>query len=197
MKKIVLATHNAGKLKELTDLLSPLICIGQQDLAIPSPEETGHSFIENALLKARHASRLSDKPALADDSGLVVPALGGAPGIYSARYAGLDQSPTEHLHHLLQNMQDFQGQARNAFFYCVIVLMRHAFDPMPFIACGQLHGSIAQSPSGDHGFGYDPIFYLADYQCTLAEVSPALKNTISHRAKALQQLQQQLRDAPL
>ena len=189
MKKIILATSNAGKIAELSALLYPVECIPQGKLGIDDAEETGLSFIENALIKARYASRLSGEPALADDSGLVVPMLNGQPGIYSARFAGSNASDAENIEHLLQKLHLEQTQERHAFFYCAIALITHAKDPTPIIATGTLHGVITDLPSGDQGFGYDPIFYLPSHQCTLAELSSAEKNNISHRARALQQLQ--------
>ena len=185
MKKIILATSNAGKISELQALLSPIECVPQGVLGIDDAEETGLSFIENALLKARHASRLSGEPALADDSGLVVPALNGQPGIYSARYAGVNASDAENIECVLRKLQ--QTEDRRAFFYCAIALVTHAEDPTPIIATGTLHGVITEARAGDKGFGYDPIFYLPSHQCTLAELSSAEKNTISHRARALKQ----------
>ncbi len=187
MKKIILATGNAGKIAELRALLSPIECVPQGMLGIDDAEETGLSFIENALIKARHASRLSGEPALADDSGLVVPALNGQPGIYSARFAGVNASDAENIEHLLGKLRDAQTADRHAFFYCAITLVTHADDPTPIIATGTLHGAITAARAGDKGFGYDPIFYLPSHQCTLAELSSAEKNTISHRARALKQ----------
>lgn len=191
MKTIVLATHNAGKIQELQTLLAPTSCVSQSHFNLASIEETGLSFVENALLKARHASQIqSHQPALADDSGLVVPALNGKPGIYSARYAGPKASDEENIHHLLNQMK--QVKNRQAFFYCVLVLIQHATDPTPVIATGILHGLIAEKPSGTNGFGYDPVFYLPEYQCTLAELSLNKKNQMSHRALALEDLKRQL-----
>lgn len=187
MKKIILATSNAGKMTELQALLSPIECVSQGMLGIDDADETGLSFIENAIIKARHASRLSGEPALADDSGLVVPALNGQPGIYSARFAGVNASDAENISRLLLLLQHTPTEDRNAFFYCAIALVTHAEDPTPMIATGMLHGVITEARIGDKGFGYDPIFYLPSHQCTLAELSSAEKNIISHRARALQQ----------
>lgn len=192
MQEIILATSNKGKLAELQAILSPLRCITQSSLGIDSAEETGLSFVENALLKARHASLLSGKPALADDSGLVVPALQGAPGIYSSRFAGANATDEENILTLLSRMAGLEGTKREAYFYCAIVLVRHAQDPAPLIGCGKFTGQIALKAQGSMGFGYDPIFFLPEKQCTAAELPPDLKNQISHRAKALRQLQQQL-----
>lgn len=194
MKELILASGNSGKLRELQSLLHPIHCIAQTTLHIPSVEETGLSFIENALLKARHASLIAKKPALADDSGLVVPALEGAPGIYSARYAGLEATDKDNLLLLLNNMAHLPSQQRQAYFYCAIALVQHAKDPTPLISTGLVQGHIAMEASGDKGFGYDPIFFLDQYQCTMAQLSDEIKNKISHRAIALAQLKQQIQD---
>lgn len=188
MNEIILASSNPGKLKELNALLHPIYCINQDSLGIISPPETGVTFLENALIKARHASQESSKPALADDSGLVVPFLNGEPGIYSARYAGEHASDTTNCNILLGNLDNTSESQRKAFFYCAIVLVRYPLDPTPLIAFGQINGLITQQAQGKNGFGYDPLFYLTDYGCTMAELAPDVKNTISHRAKALQQL---------
>lgn len=188
MNELVLATSNSGKIKELQELLSPIVCIAQDSFNIPNIEETGLSFIENAILKARNASFYTKKPALADDSGLVVPALNGEPGIYSARYAGVNAKEDDNLLLLLKNMDRLKGTDRNAFFYCAIALVHYAEDPTPIISTGIFHGQIAHKPSGNRGFGYDPLFYIEEYQCTAAELPSAIKNTLSHRAQALNHL---------
>jgi len=188
MKDIILATSNKGKIKELADLLAPIHCIAQTDLGISSADETGLSFIENAIIKARHASLCAGKPALADDSGLVVPALNGKPGIYSARYAGINATDEDNIHLLLEKMSPLESKARAAYFYCAIALVQHEKDPTPMIATGLINGLITTSASGNKGFGYDPVFYIAEYECTAAQLPTAIKNTISHRAKALNQL---------
>lgn len=188
MKEIILATSNSGKIKEFQHLLAPVQCIAQNTLGIPSPEENGLSFIENAIIKARHATLLAHKPALADDSGLVIPALNGEPGIYSSRYAGVDATDKDNIDLLLANMAHLHLEQRQAFFYCAIALVQHATDPTPIIAIGRFDGSISISASGEEGFGYDPIFYVSEYQCTAAQLPATIKNTISHRAKALNQL---------
>lgn len=188
MKEIILATSNKGKIKELSELLSPIHCIVQTALGISNAEENGLSFIENALIKARHASLCAGKPALADDSGLVIPALNGEPGIYSARYAGIDASDQDNINRLLKNMAHLQGTQREGYFYCAIALVEHAKDPTPIIATGLFKGFICEAPSGENGFGYDPIFYVAEYECTAAQLPATIKNSISHRAKALSQL---------
>lgn len=192
MKEIVLATSNAGKIKELQAILSPIHCLPQTILNIPSPEETGLSFVENALIKARHASMQANKPALADDSGLVIPALMGEPGIYSARYAGPNASDEDNIKRLLHNMQSLAPKDRIAYYFCSIALVQHAHDPMPMIASGLLKGEITFNPLGTEGFGYDPVFYVNEFQCTVAQLPATIKNRISHRAKALEQLHHQL-----
>ncbi|KTC82246.1 RdgB/HAM1 family non-canonical purine NTP pyrophosphatase [Legionella cherrii] len=188
MKEIILATSNSGKIKELRDLLAPIECIPQSDLGVTDAIENGLSFIENALIKARHASLHTGKPALADDSGLVVPALNGEPGIYSARYAGDNATDVENIHLLLEKMTHIPSQQREAWFYCAIALVQHANDPTPIIATGLCKGMIHTHAVGDSGFGYDPIFYIPDFQCTVAQLPAKIKNNISHRAQALKQL---------
>lgn len=194
MQTLILATGNKGKIAELQALLAPIDCIPQQQFNISDAEETGLSFIENALIKARHASRISQKPALADDSGLVVNALLGKPGIYSARFAGTHASDVDNIHHLLNQLTGVPSSARQAFFYCALVLVMHADDPTPLIATGTLHGMIDVELRGHQGFGYDPVFYLPEHQCTLAELSAAEKNRISHRATALKKLKAMLEE---
>ena len=196
MQTVILATSNPGKLLELKALLAPLHCLSQQELGIDSADETGLSFIENALIKARHASRIAHQPALADDSGLVVHALNGSPGIYSARYAGIDASNDEHMSLLLHSMREVPDDQRHAYFYCAMAFVKHADDPTPLVVTGKLVGLITKQPLGSHGFGYDPVFYLPQYECTLAELSPDIKNTISHRAEALKQLREKFELLP-
>ncbi len=188
MKSLVLATGNSGKIAELQILLEPIECISQQQFHVSSIEETGLSFVENALLKARHASRISKLPALADDSGLVVQALNGKPGIYSARFAGEHALDDENIVFLLNQLSHVPASERQAFFYCALVLVKHADDPTPLIATGSLHGTINLKPQGNGGFGYDPVFYLPHKQCTLAQLPLDEKNKISHRATALKRL---------
>lgn len=192
MNSLIIATSNLGKLRELNVLLDPIKCIAQSALGIEPVEETQHTFVENALLKARHASQIAKQPALADDSGLVVPALNGAPGIYSARYAGHHASDQDNIQHLLKQLEPIPQSAWLAYFYCAMVLVRHPEDPTPIIACGKINGIITQTQQGTEGFGYDPIFYLNEHQATMAQLAPHLKNQISHRAQALRLLQQQL-----
>lgn len=192
MQEIILATNNQGKIAEFQAILSPIRCLSQSQFDIEPAEETGLSFVENALLKARHVSQKTNKPALADDSGLVVHALGGKPGIYSARYAGVGANDADNIALLLEELKDTPLAERQAFFYCALVLVQHANDPIPIIACGQLEGVIATERSGEYGFGYDPIFYLPSQGCTAAQLPPEVKNTLSHRARALAQLRQKL-----
>ncbi len=185
--KIVLATENEGKLKEIQLFFQdlPVNLCSQKDFNMPSAIENGLSFIENAIIKARHAASYSNLPALADDSGLVVDALHGRPGIYSARFAGSNASSKENIHRLLDEMKS--APARSAHFYCVIAFVRDKDDPAPIIAQGRWDGDILSTPRGEGGFGYDPIFFVKETDCTAAELSPTQKNTLSHRAKALKQ----------
>ena len=191
MKELIIATSNPGKLDEFQAILSPVHCISQSILGIDSAEEIGLSFIENAIIKASHASRLANKPALADDSGLVVLSLHGEPGIYSARYAGMRATDSDNIKKLLQQLQHKHDEERHAYFYCALALVLHADDPIPLLATGKCSGMITSEPQGDLGFGYDPIFFLPDYQCTMAQLPQVIKNTISHRALALKQLRAQ------
>jgi XTP/dITP diphosphohydrolase len=192
MKKILLATHNAGKIKELKALLSPLECLSQEDLGISCAEETGLTFIENAILKARHATQKSRLPALADDSGLVVPALLGKPGILSARFASINATSSENIEALLRAMTHLDDTDRSAYFYCALALLKHEEDPTPLIATGIWHGRIQNTQNGVEGFGYDPIFYVETHGCTAASLPLSIKNEISHRAQAFQNLRVQL-----
>ena len=188
MKKLVLASNNAKKMKELNALLAPLgfEVIPQGQLGIPEAEEPHCTFVENALAKARHASQLSGLPALADDSGLCVAALSGAPGVYSARYAGEPKSDARNNAKLLA---DLAGQNdRRAHFACVLVLVRAADDPQPIIAEGEWHGEILTAQRGADGFGYDPLFYVPTHCQTAAELDGAIKNQLSHRGLAMQKL---------
>lgn len=185
--KIVFASGNAGKVREIKQMLGDRVeLVLQGDLGIEGAEETGTTFEENALLKARHAAAAAGLPALADDSGIEVDALGGEPGVYSARYAGADASDTDNLQKLLREMQG--KDQRSARFRCVLAFVRDADDPEPVLAKGSWEGSIATVPSGEGGFGYDPIFIDADSGVTSAELSPAQKNARSHRGKALIEL---------
>ncbi len=194
MKTLVLASHNAGKLAEMREILAdlPLQVASAAELGLGDVEETGLTFVENALLKARAACQATGLPALADDSGLIVDALGGAPGLYSARYAGLPGNAAANNAKLLEAMAGIPDGERGARFYAVIVLLRHAADPQPLICEGRWEGRITQAPRGHHGFGYNPVFLDERHGLTAAEMEPALKNAISHRAIALQQLKRQL-----
>ncbi|ASQ47095.1 RdgB/HAM1 family non-canonical purine NTP pyrophosphatase [Legionella clemsonensis] len=192
MKELILATSNKGKIAEMTAILSPIRCISQMELGITSPEETGLSFIENAILKARHASLLGKKAALADDSGLVVESLHGEPGIYSARYAGSHATDAANIDLLLDKLTHVPEESRHAYFYCAIAVVMHANDPTPLIATGKFSGRIISTPAGNSGFGYDPIFFVEAMNCTVAQLPAKIKNTISHRAQALNQLRHQL-----
>jgi len=186
--QIVLSSNNKGKLLELEKVLEPLSIklITQSEFNVVEAEETGLSFIENAILKARSAAKQTNLPAIADDSGLVVPALNGAPGIYSARYSGVNANSQSNIELLLENMIDCQD--RTAYFYCALVYVKHYKDPTPIIAFGKFFGEIIRQQQGNAGFGYDPIFFLKQYNKTAAEIEPKLKNSISHRAIASQQL---------
>lgn len=190
MQRVVLASANAGKIRELEALLAPLgmQIVPQSDFDIPSAEEVGESFVENAILKARHAARLSGLAAIADDSGIMVDALNGAPGIYSARYAGEGASDGENLQLLLDNLRDVPDTQRGARFVCAAVYLSHPADACPLVCEGIWPGRITHAPAGEGGFGYDPIFYVEDCACTSAELEPQHKNAISHRARAMQAL---------
>lgn len=195
LNSLVLASNNAGKLKELNDMLAGcgISVLPQSHFNIPDADETGLSFVENALLKARHAARLSGLPALADDSGLSVDALGGAPGIYSARYAGEHGNDPANNAKLLEALKDLPEAERGARFLCVLALVRHAEDPVPIICQGEWRGRILHEPRGDNGFGYDPLFWVPERSCASAELGKSDKNALSHRGKALALLLQQLK----
>ena len=194
MKKLVLASSNPGKLREFEALLAPLgmEVVPQASLGIADAEEPHGTFVENALAKARHASRRTQLPALADDSGICVGALDGEPGVHSARFAGEPRSDTRNNEKLLQLLADKDN--RRAHYYCVIVLMRHAEDPEPIIAEGSWAGEIIAEPRGANGFGYDPYFFLRDLGKTAAELDPEQKNIVSHRGKALRRLLAKLKE---
>jgi XTP/dITP diphosphohydrolase len=196
-RRVILASSNAGKLAELTVLLAPLgfELTPQQELGIPSPPETGATFLDNALLKARHAARRHDLPAIAEDSGIEVDALGKAPGVRSARFAGEGAADEENLQKLLAQMRDVPAARRGARYRCAIAFVRSAADAEPITAEGAWEGSIAQAPRGTGGFGYDPIFVPAGAERTAAELAPSEKNAVSHRALALRALVAQLRAA--
>lgn len=190
MQRLVLASGNAGKLREFREILAPrgFELIAQGELGIPDPEETGLSFVENALLKARHASQRSGLPALADDSGLCVDALGGAPGLYSARYAGEHGGHAANIARLLGELEGHGEGRRSAFFISVIALIRHPLDPAPLIAEGRWHGRVLHAPRGSGGFGYDPVFLDPASERSAAELNPEHKNRISHRGRAIEAL---------
>lgn len=190
MRKILLATHNAGKVREFNAIFATrsLEIVSQAGYNIPAVEETGLSFVENAILKARNAARFSGLPALADDSGLEVDVLQGAPGVYSARYAGIHSSDEDNNSKLLTVLRGVAESSRTARFRCVLVLMRHAEDPSPLIAQGIWEGAILNELRGTHGFGYDPLFLVPELGCSAAELEPDVKNRLSHRAKALKVL---------
>lgn len=192
MTSIVLASGNPGKIREIQAILQNDKILPQSQFNVAEPEETGSTFVENAIIKARNAARHCNLPAIADDSGLVVDALGGAPGVISARYAGAGASDQANLDKLLVDMQGIPMEQRGARFICLMVYLRHAEDPTPIIAQGVWEGSILTQAAGENGFGYDPVFRLADYQCSSAQLTPELKNSLSHRAKALRILSQQL-----
>jgi XTP/dITP diphosphohydrolase len=197
--KFVVASSNAGKLAEFRDLLGEAgyEFVTQGELGVTDAEETGLTFVENALLKARHAARVTGLPALADDSGLCVDALGGAPGLYSARYAGSHGDAQANIAKLLEAMKDVPPAQRTAHFIAVIVLLRHAEDPQPIIAEGRWSGMILGAPRGDGGFGYDPVFLDPENNLSAAEFDPAIKNRLSHRGRALAMLRQKLADTAL
>lgn len=199
-KKWVLASNNKGKLAEFKRLFAEanldVTIVPQGQLNIDDAVEDGLSFVENAIIKARHASRVSGLPAIADDSGLCVPVLGNAPGIYSARYAGEHGNDAKNNAKLVTDLRPVRDEQPDTpikgMFVCVLAMVRHADDPLPIIAQGLWHGEILDAPRGDNGFGYDPLFWLADLQATAASLSAADKNSISHRGQAIRQLLQQL-----
>ena len=197
MQKVVLATGNPGKVRELADLLAAfgLDIVAQTELGVEPADETGLTFIENAILKARHAAQITGLPAIADDSGLAVDALGGAPGIYSARYAGLDASDQQNLDKLLITLENVPDGERQAQFHCVLVYVRHAADPTPLVFHGSWAGEITRAAAGAGGFGYDPIFYVPESGKTAAELSKDEKRAVSHRGKALTLLLDAMRNA--
>ncbi len=194
--KIILASGNAGKVREIDQLLEGLSLkvLPQSDFNVPEIEETGRTFVENAILKARNAAKHTGLPVIADDSGIVVDALQGRPGIVSARFAGVGASDMDNLEKLIDMVRPFAEEERTARFICSMVYLRHEDDPMPVIAEGVWEGQIITDPKGEYGFGYDPIFYVSSHQCTSAELSPEIKNTLSHRGQALMQLLVKLKE---
>lgn len=192
LDKLVLATGNQGKVRELAHMLAGVgvEVLPQSEFDVPDVPETGTTFVENAIIKARHAARITGLPAIADDSGLAVDALGGAPGIYSARFAGEDATDSDNIDKLLSEMK---GQSqRQARFICCLVFMRHADDPLPLICLGEWHGQITESRQGEQGFGYDPVFFVPELNKTAAELSKDEKGSISHRGQALKLLTTEL-----
>ena len=191
---LVLASGNAGKLRELNAMLEPMgwVVRAQGEWSVPEAVEDGLSFIENALIKARHASKLTGLPALGDDSGLVVDELNGAPGIYSSRYAGKGADDRANIRKLLRSLDGVPTARRSAHFYCAMALVRHAEDPVPLIATGRWDGRIMEAESGSGGFGYDPLFWVSGQNCSAAQLLPEVKNRLSHRGQALAQMIEQL-----
>ncbi len=195
--KLVLASSNQGKLQELRELLAGngIELLAQSDLGVQDADETGGTFVENALIKARHATQVTGLPALADDSGICVDALKGAPGLYSARYAGEHGNASRNIDKLLDVLQDTPDDHRTAHFYCVLVLLRHPEDPQPLIVEGQWNGRILRERRGNGGHGYDPVFFDPLHGQSAAEMEPGLKNRLSHRGQALALLRERLRSA--
>ncbi|WP_281645310.1 XTP/dITP diphosphatase [Parendozoicomonas sp. Alg238-R29] len=196
MSEIVIATGNLGKLAEFREMLAPLDIkiYPQSDFQAGSVEETGLTFVENAILKARHASRVSGLPAVADDSGLEVDFLKNAPGIYSARFAGETATDYDNIEKLLKELSGVPTEKRSARFQCLLVYLRHADDPTPLICQGTWEGYILEEPRGEHGFGYDPVFFVPESHCASAELEPKEKNRLSHRAKAMTLLLKKLEE---
>lgn len=194
MLELVVASQNVHKIQEIGTILGTdsikLHALGKY--TTHEVAETGTSFVENALIKARFACQETGFPALADDSGLIVPALQGEPGVRSARYAGDTATDAENNQKLLQEIEHIPLEKRQAYFVCVLVCLKYPSDPLPLIVQGLCHGSITSTPKGSHGFGYNPVFWVPEYHCTMAELEPEMKNQISHRAKALQQLKKGL-----
>lgn len=196
MRKVILASGNKGKLKELQEILNdlPFELIPQPKTVEYEVEETGTTFIENAIIKARHAAQLSGMPAIADDSGLVIRALNGEPGIKTARYAGIGCTPQDNMDLILAKLKPFDDKnQRKATFVCALVYMRSANDPLPVIAVGQWHGAITREKHGDAGFGYDPVFWDFNYKMTAAQMPKELKTQLSHRGKACRKLEKKLK----
>jgi len=194
MKKVVLASGNAGKVREINQILAGLDIevVPQTEFGVPEAEETGLTFVENAILKARNAAAHSGLPAIADDSGLEVDALDGAPGIYSARYAGPGAGDRANCDKLLAALSGVPDEQRTARFQCLMVYLRHAGDPTPLICQGTWEGRILHAPRGDNGFGYDPVFLVPEHGASAAELDPAFKNALSHRGQALRALVERL-----
>lgn len=195
MEKVVLASGNAGKLREFKRILKmcQLDVAPQSEFNVPDIPETGLTFVENAILKARNACAHTGLAAISDDSGIEVDALGGEPGIYSARFSGEGATDASNNALLLERLKDVPTEQRSARYQCVLVYMRHEKDPTPIICQGAWEGSILEAPHGDGGFGYDPLFWVASHQCASAELDPKIKNTLSHRAIAMQALLNEIR----
>lgn len=189
-RTVVLASNNPGKIREINTLLSDtgIEVISQSEFNVPDVAETGFSFIENALIKARNAASYCPYPVIADDSGIALDALDGRPGIYSARYAGIDASDEDNLCKLIDEVKDLPEDRRKARFVCLMVYLQYETDPVPLIAEGIWHGIALTEPQGKNGFGYDPMFYVPDFDCTSAELDPDTKNRLSHRGQALRKL---------
>jgi XTP/dITP diphosphohydrolase len=192
-QKIVLASGNPGKIREIQAMLADHTIVPQSDFSISDAEETGTTFVENAIIKARHAALNSGLPAIADDSGLVVDALDGAPGVFSARYAGAGSSDLDNLQKLIKELDGVPEAERSARFICVLVFMHHGADPTPVIAQGVWEGTILTQPAGSNGFGYDPVFWVPTHHCASAELPPEVKNALSHRGQALRSLTSMLK----
>ena len=199
MKQVVLASSNPGKVREINELLADLALnvVPQSEYGVTDAEETGLTFVENAILKARNAALHTGLPAIADDSGIEVDALNGAPGIYSARYAGTGAGDRANLEKLLAELAGIPEEKRTARFQCLMVYLRHAHDPVPLICQGTWEGRILLVPRGDNGFGYDPVFYVPTHDCSSAELPPEIKNTLSHRGQALRNLLAALQQADI
>ena len=195
MTDIVIATNNAGKLAEFRSFFkhTTLTFLPQSKFNVDDADETGTTFIENAIIKARHASKISQLPCIADDSGLVIDGLNGAPGIYSARYAGEPSNAANNRQKVLKAMEAVGDNERQAHFYCCLAYLRSAEDAEPIIASATWQGTIIRNEQGEKGFGYDPIFFVPEYQCTAAELDADIKNNISHRGQALKKLYQTLK----
>jgi XTP/dITP diphosphohydrolase len=194
--QIILASGNKGKLREFAELFAPMNIeiVPQSDLNVPEAEETGQTFVENAIIKARNAAMHTGLPAIADDSGIEVDYLLGAPGIYSARYAGENASDEDNLHALLSALNGVPDAERIARYQCLLVMMRHSKDPTPLICQADWQGQVLQDPMGDGGFGYDPIFWVAEEKCSAAQLTAQQKHAISHRGKAIRQFMRLFND---
>lgn len=199
MKDILFASGNKGKVNELKEMLAPfgLNVVPQSNFEVEEVPETGTTFVENAIIKARHAAKVTGLPCIADDSGLEVRALKGAPGIYSARFAGPEATDGTNIDKLLSSIEHVPEGQRQARFVCVLVFMRHADDPTPIICQGFWDGEITKELSGENGFGYDPVFYVPETSCTSAQLSPEQKHSLSHRGQALKQLLAQIESADI